>query len=243
MSFGGTQMHARSTRGMIHLRGMTATASTSTPRPGRAPVRARSLAEWLHSIGDVPPHRVLLDPPPGTVTLEQYIRLDGRVNDRLVELVDNTLVEKPMGMLEGAIAALVIQILGNHVRPHGLGIVLDSQGMIRMFGGNIRMPDVSFIANADLDREKLHTQAAPQFAPTLAVEIISPSNTPAEMDTKLREYFQSGCKMAWLLYPETRTLRAYRSPEQFVQLAPDDVLDGGTVLPGFSTKVADFFAI
>lgn len=202
-----------------------------------------NLAEWVHSIGDVPLERVLLDPPPGTVTLEQYVRLDGRVNDHLVELVDNTLVEKRMGMLEGIIAATVIGILQPFAKKHRLGVVAGSDGMLRMFGGNVRMPDVSFIANADLDRAKLHSEAAPRFAPTLAVEVFSEGNTQREIDKKLAEYFESGCRMAWLIYPETKTLRVYESAEKFRQLAADDTVEGGDVLPGFTAKVGDFFDI
>lgn len=228
---------------------MTAIATTvPTPPVPADPPRTRPLnvAQWLKSIGDVPPERVLLDPPPGTVTLEQYIKLEGRVEGRLVELIDHTLVEKPMGMLEGAIAAVVIQLVGPFVRQNQLGIVLAPDGMIRMFGGNIRMPDVSFIASADLDREKLHAEAAPQFAPTLAIEIISESNTRGEMEKKLHEYFGSGCQLAWLLYPATRTVRVYDDPkslDRFRQLAADDTLEGGDVLPGFSVKISELFNI
>ena len=44
----------------------------------------------------------------------------------------------------------------------------------------------------------------PEIAPTLAVEVLSDSNTANEMVSKLREYFEAGTHMAWVIDPPTR---------------------------------------
>ena len=106
----------------------------------------------------------------------------------------------------------------------------------------VRMPDVSWTAPEDrVEAER--GKKVPQDPPTLAVEVVSESNTAAEIDLKLREYFKSGCRLAWVLYPKTRTLRVHASPDDYRELTEDDTLDGGEVLPGFSVRVGDLFDV
>src|SRR4028119_792281 len=110
-------------------------SSPAAPKP-----RFRAADEWLRSLGNVPLHRILLDPPPGTATVADVIRLSHDEN-RGVELVNGTLVEKPVALRESFIASNLIVPLGNWSRPGKLGLVSGEQGMIRMLAGNIRMPD------------------------------------------------------------------------------------------------------
>jgi len=195
------------------------------------------------ALGEVPLHRIVLDPQPGTVTDDFYVKIDGRWNEFLVELVDGTLVEKPVGRRESRIGMEVGSILRNAIKAAGMGGKLSgADGMIRMRGRNIRMPDVAWTAPEDVtDPEE--REAAPREAPTLAVEVISPDNTEKEMQLKLREYFASGCRLAWLLYPGTRTVHAYTSPDERRELGPEDTLDAGDVLPQFEVKVSALFDV
>ena len=48
-------------------------------------------------------------------------------------------------------------------------------------------------------------------APDLAVEVASPWDRPADVQIKLDEYFAAGTRLVWLVEPETRTVRIYRS--------------------------------
>ena len=208
--------------------------------------RHRTAADWLGELGNVPPNRIIFDPPPGTVTLEHYERIDGRVDGVLVELINGTLVEKTMGLEESEVGYEVGRVVGNHIKANKLGGKLSgSDGMIRMKGRNVRMPDFHWTAPEDI-RDPQRLEAAPLEAPTLAVEVISESNTAAEIRLKLTEYFASGCRLAWVLYPTTRTLRVHDDPanvEHYRQLTADDTLDGGDVLPGFCVKIADLFDV
>lgn len=66
----------------------------STGAPPKPP-RFDTAAEWLRALGDVPPQRIIFDPLPGTATEADLLHFVGR--DKLCELVDGTLVEKPVG--------------------------------------------------------------------------------------------------------------------------------------------------
>ncbi|MEM7806684.1 MAG: Uma2 family endonuclease [Planctomycetota bacterium] len=203
----------------------------------------RNNAELWHRLGEIPLDRIVVDPKPGSVDYGFYAKIDGRWNDMLVELVDGTLIEKPMGRKESRIGMRVGRLLGNAIDAIDLGGKLSGEaGMLRMAGKNVRVPDVAWTAPEDVtDPEE--TEAAPQEAPTLAVEVISPDNTAKEMAIKLSEYFDSGCRLAWLLYPETKTVHVYTSAEERRELGPEDQLDAGDLIPNFSVKVATLFDV
>ena len=81
--------------------------------------------------------------------------------------------------------------------------------------------------------------------PTLAVEVISPSNTRAEMRQKRVEYFESGAKLVWQVYPDTRTVMIFdkAGDEPAKVLKEGEILDGGDVLPGFQIAVTEIFRL
>ena len=140
-----------------------------------------SLADLLRRLGNVPAHRVRLHPPPGTATEEDLVRNnESPFRTAICELVNGTLVEKPVGWEEAVVAGLIIQTLLNFVRPRKLGKVLPADGMLRLVPGLLRAPDVSFIARGRLKRYKRGGERYPSIGPDLAVEVVSKSNTRAE---------------------------------------------------------------
>jgi Uma2 family endonuclease len=215
----------------------TAATASPTPTPDHhAPVV--TAADLLHALGDVPLHRVWIHPSPGTATVEDVVAIDAH-QDRLCELVDGTLVEKPVGFDEDRIALNIAYLLGEFVRPRKLGFLTGSQGMIRIADHQVRMPDVAFYEKS-ITYDK--NDPAPPIAPTLAVEVLSKSNTKAEMDRKLCEYFQAGTKLVWLVDPATQSVHVHTAPHLSTTRQASDQIDGGEALPGFSAKVESFFA-
>ena len=49
--------------------------------------------------------------------------------------------------------------------------------------------------------------------------------------------------MVWVLWPNRRTVTVYLPEGQLRDLGPNDELDGGEVLPGFSVRVASLFEV
>lgn len=78
-------------------------------------------------------------------------------------------------------------------------------------------------------------------APDVAVEVIGDAQPASELTKKALEYLAAGGRMVWVLDPEPRQLMVFTPPSGLRVLGPDDTLDGGEVLPGFSAKVAEFF--
>jgi len=218
---------------------MSQGALTAFPQ---SPPRFPTAAQWWDALGHVPLERIVFDPWPGTATEEDVVRLDDH-EDRLCELIDGTLVEKPMGYEESAIAMEIGRHLGNFVIPRKLGVVTGPDGMIKLLARRVRIPDVAFVSMARLPGGRMPKQPIPQLAPDLAVEVLSESNTRAEMTNKLQEYFTAGTRLVWYVDPKTRTIDVYTSPENPTRLVVGDVLTGGEVLPAFQIAVADLFNI
>jgi Uma2 family endonuclease len=200
-----------------------------------------TLAELVERLGGVPLERIRFRPYPGTATEEDVIRIEAQEN-RLCELVVGVLVEKPMGFRESLLAVAIARYLYEFVTPRNLGLVTGEGGMMRLFAGLVRIPDVAFISWARLPGGKVPDAPIPRLAPDLAVEVLSRSNTPSEMRGKREEYFEAGVALVWMVDPEERRVTVYTSPEDSVAYGTSDVLDGGTVLPGFSLPLGELFA-
>jgi Uma2 family endonuclease len=200
-----------------------------------------NLADLHRQLGGIPLHRIRLYPPPGLATVADVTAVSDN-EDRLCELIDGTLVEKPMGYYESRLAAILITYLQLFVDRHDLGIVLGEGGMLRIHANQVRAPDVCFLSWSRFPNRLLPRQAVPQVSPDLAIEILSDSNTQAEMDRKLTDYFLSGTKLAWYTDPASRTATVYTSVNDATHVAEDQSLDGGDVLPGFTVSLAELFA-
>ena len=199
-----------------------------------------TVADLLVHLDDIPATRIRLDPPPGTATEDDLLRLHDREN-RLCELVDGVLVEKPMGFYESRLAVVIVQLLANFADSHDLGIVAGADGMVRLAPGLVRIPDVSFVCWEQLPDGRVPRDPIPDLSPDLAVEVLSRGNTPREMRRKVREYFDAGVRLVWLLDPEARTMTVHRSVEDSVVLAEEDIISGGDVLPGFRVRLGELF--
>src|SRR2546421_3677233 len=112
------------------------TAAASAPIRFNPPRRFENGAEWLRALGDVPLERIIFDPWPGTATEADLLRFVER-DKRLCELIDGTLVEKPVGYIEALIAMNLVIKLGAFVDQHGLGAVSGPDSTMRMKSGRV----------------------------------------------------------------------------------------------------------
>jgi len=200
-----------------------------------------TLADMLTHLGDIPPERIRMCPPPGMATEEDVLQAKSRFN-RVCELINGVLVEKTVGYYESLVAAEIIHLLKVFLETHDLGIVLGEAGTLRILPTQVRVPDVCFISWDKFPNRQLPPQPVPRLAPDLAVEVLSPGNTEAEMWRKLHDYFAAGVRLVWYVDPRTRSARAFTAADQCVVLGEQDALSGGKVLPGFELSLKELFA-
>ena len=202
-----------------------------------------TIADLVHRLGDIPTDRIMLHPAPGTATEKDVIRYLEAPRKRLCELIDGVLVEKPMGMLEGIFGAWLCRCLWNFVHEVDLGVVFGSDSPIRFQLGLVRYPDVGFISWARIPDEEMPSDAIGKIIPDLAIEVLSRSNTVAEIELKLDHYFEAGVRLAWIIDPKMQTVDVYSSRRRVKHLEATDELDGGKVLPGFKLSLAELFSV
>jgi Uma2 family endonuclease len=139
------------------------------------------------------------------------------------------------------IAGALIAFLRAFVIPRNLGIVTGESGMMKLFAGLVRIPDVAFASWERLPGGKVPSEPVPLLAPDLAIEILSPSNTPQEMARKRREYFSAGVRLVWIIDLDARIASIYTAPEPPVIVSESQSIDGGSVLPGFVLPLRELF--
>ena len=196
----------------------------------------------IEHLGDVPLRRIRTYPPPGTATEADVVAAEAQPRKRLCELIDGVLVEKAMGSKESLIASVLVQILWNYLDKHDLGVVLGEGGMLRLFPGRVRIPDVSFVSWDRLPGGVFPDDPIAKIAPDLAIEVLSRGNTKREIQLKLHDLFKAGTGLVWVIDPKTQTAEAYTAADEGFKVAKNGTLDGSTVLPGLRIALADLFA-
>lgn len=161
------------------------------------------------------------------------------------ELQAGLLVSEPLpGTRHGHVALHLGALLDAHVRRHRLGVALgnDSGFILSRSPDTVRGPDVSFVSRSRFDDLRDTTKAFPG-APDLAVEVLSPTNTPASIHAKVADYLAAGTRRVWVVDPEMETVVVYRSLLSPNRLETDDILDGEDVVPGFRVCVREIFEV
>lgn len=202
-----------------------------------------SLGDLLAELGGVSPDRVRLRPAPGTATVKDVVRLLHK-HKRKFELVDGTLVEKPMGFKESALAMRLGKFIDRWNDDTGeRGVLTGPDGPLKLMEKLVRIPDLAFTFYTRLPGGVLPTAPVPDLAPDLAVEVLSEGNRTGEMERKLKEYFLSEVQQVWFIDPKKRAVIVYTSPDDAATLTANDTLRGGALLPGFALRVSVLFEI
>ena len=170
-----------------------------------------------------------------------YAHKDGRY-----ELVDGEVVEMvPPNWEHGGVALNIGSAMLIFVRRNSLGAVrVESGYRISTGPDTVRGPDVSFVAASRVPADVSGISSFPG-APDIAVEVVSPSNTAADVARKVREYLAAGSQRVWAVYPPTRRTKrrvvVHRSGGATATYTNDDVITDEELLPGFSLPLAEIF--
>ena len=159
------------------------------------------------------------------------------------ELVDGELIDMDGAPPHGKMIIRIGRLLGDYIDDNALPLEVGAATGFQMSPHTLRFPDVHVTTRARMAAYDADAGGFPHFAPDVAIEVVSPSNTPAEMDRKTAEYFANGARAVWLAYPITRTV-AIRRPGMPEQILRDDaILHGDPEIPGFACPVSAIFAV
>jgi len=173
---------------------------------------------------------------------EAYLVFSEAFN-RPMELSDGRLIILPMPSLtHQRILKQFVYLAQTWLATTKRGEILFAAHPIRLWAGKYREPD----AMIWLSEHKNRMGERESGPPDLALEIISPSNEPHDLETKFQEYAQAGIPEYWIIQPQPRAASVYTLEGQgyklFAQVTPGQRASS-RILPGFEVAVDDLFAV
>lgn len=159
--------------------------------------------------------------------------------EKQIEIVDGKVEIKDMPGLRSSGTAMRIAVkMGIYLEANRIGELYGADATFT-FGKDERMPDVSFVTNEKLkDGEPINKA---DFAPDLAIEVVSPSDVYSKVLKKIRKYLDAGVKEVWLVEPEFRTVAVYKPPMKSETLTIEDTITCEEILPNFRLPVQEIF--
>ena len=171
------------------------------------------------------------------VTAEELERMPE--DDYRYELVRGRLIRmSPVAPRHGNTTMTLGAILWQHVRSKDLGQVWTEVGFrLASDPDTVRAPDVAFVR-----KDRLPSKDASGFyrgAPDLAIEVLSPADTPAEVRDKVIDYAAAGTPVVVVIDPQTRRAMVHRATAAPITLTSDDTIDLGDVVSGFTLHLRE----
>lgn len=162
-------------------------------------------------------------------------------------LIRGRLREKPMTVRNrhhSRIAMRIGQLIGDWIdrQPAPRGEVFGVEVGCRL----TRNPDttvgidVAYLAPELAARETDDTTLI-DGPPTLAVEVLSPTDTQEDIHEKINVYLRAGVPLVWVVSPFDETVTVYRPGAKPVLFNSSQELDAGPQLPGFRAAVKKLF--
>jgi len=176
------------------------------------------------------------------ITADQLLRMPS--DGYRYELVAGELRRMPpSGWIHGDTGGRLHSLLGHHVLQNALGKIFFAETgfLLARDPDTVRGADIAFIRKDHLPSTPPKEAFWPG-APDLAVEVVSPGDTLAEIDEKVKAWLAAGSSMVWVVNPNWRNVTVYRSAADIHVLTQNDELSGQEVVPGFRCRVSEIFA-
>lgn len=172
------------------------------------------------------------------LTLEQFEQLPVQ-EGKILELDEGEIsVMSPGRPRHNRVRDSIAHRLMHVIEERGLGeIFIETE--FQLSTDTVRIPDVAFVTE---DRVKDIDPDRPiEGAPTLAIEVVSPTDLAEDLARKVDQYLAAGAHAVWVLYPKVRELHTYQAGRISATLGDADVLEDAKIFPGFSVAVKDLF--
>jgi Uma2 family endonuclease len=152
------------------------------------------------------------------------------------ELIEMTLPNRRHGRLQVRLAYLLAKFL-NGLK---LGELISESGFVLGQDPDVlRGPDLAFV-RAERLAGVPDTGWIP-FAPDLAIEIISPSESARDIDRKVHQYLGAGTQAVWVVYPDTQSIHVFEPGGVARIVEGGTMLESQGALPGFAIAANTIF--
>ena len=147
----------------------------------------------------------------------------------------------PTGVETGKFNASIIGIFYIWSKIQKKGKIFDSSTAFRLPSTAIRSPDLAFISTDRWNSlSKGEKESFPPICPDFVLEIRSKTDKLTDLQSKMEEWIEGGCKLGWLLDIENLQFFIYK-PESEVQVLQGRtvLLTGEDVLPEFTLSIEE----
>ena len=176
------------------------------------------------------------------ITYADYLK--GPETKERKEIVDGKIVVYSPIMRHQIVSGRIFVPTYLFVENYGLGLVLSApmDVIVQREPLRVRQPDLMFISNERADIMEIDARVI--GGPDLVVEIHSPSNTQAYVESKLADYARINVLECWMVAPESRTVEVLRQESgewRRVYILGEGERIESAVLPGLELDIADIF--
>ena len=132
--------------------------------------------------------------------------------------------------------------LGQWAERDGTGLATESSGGFVLPNSAVVAPDAAWIRSDRLNAVPREQQDRfLPLCPDFVIELLSPTDTLARTQAKMREYLANGLQLGWLIDPFGRRVYVYRRAAELRVLDDPDAVDGVPVLPGFRLDLGNIW--
>lgn len=185
---------------------------------------------------------------PLPLTVEEFFEQYG---NQPAEVINGEVVlMSPNTRLPMQVAAILFADLFAFVQANDLGTVLFETAYVldaderTNWVRSARQPDIAFVTRARVkEHNKRFGKGGPwRLAPDLAIEIVSPTDSQNDIESRVHDYLRFGVPLIFVFDPFHRDVRVHTQDNPDGTLLNDtDTLIGDPVLPGWSIALSGIF--
>lgn len=154
---------------------------------------------------------------------------------KLFELINGDIKEiMPGRSANSQIHDIIVAAVRPFCKTHGLPCYTASADGAFDVRGQVYAPDFAY------KRTPMSNDYPDPTPPLWVAEIISPTDTIGDIRRK-REGYRAASILLWEIYPDEQTVDVYAPGAAVATFGIEQVLDVGTLLPGFVLAVRDLF--
>lgn len=185
------------------------------------------------------------------LSLDEFLAMS---REARLEIIDGVTVEMVAAGTHQLIGGNIYRVLDAHNQANGLGVLFYDGMIFLMFSiekrlKNSYIPDIAFILTQNI-LDTWNVDKPYPGVPDLAIEIVSPDDSPIDVMRKRRTYLEKGTQELLILYPDLEEVhqytqqgvKIYSKPEEAVEMAIFPGLSGLTLevifkLPDWAIKL------
>ncbi len=125
----------------------------------------------------------------------------------------------------------------------GRGIAFGYNAGFSLADGSLLSPDAAWVPNSEwqaltIAQQEKYLPLCPKFV----VEVLSASDSPSELEAKMRQWLANGAELGWLIDPYAATVCLFRPGASMETLARPEEMPGEGPVAGFVLKMARLWA-